>query len=212
MESNYILWLNGVDKLLKRIAPAYVLHSLNSSYDELCRQLEESLQEEAVVKPFRGGIIVSGNHKRIALITKNYSPEKMYQYIKEYRLTNIVFLHHPKTVNDKYIAVGAALNFSFFKQNLPEPVYVANSSELASDEANEALAAFIWRENMPNEYDEVDSEYIVGENSESLTKTSWKVYLREVIVAIGRGILSDSDFYKATIDVLFKLRESDMRK
>lgn len=131
MSYSYILWLTGVDSLLRRATDSDGTHDC---YDELLRLMmtrHVGNDDRSTVTSIAGGLILNQRGKKVALISADsYTPEQMRDDILAHSLTHVIFLRTTgQAPRQRYVEAAADLGMSFIKQQLPDPVLIQSEPE-----------------------------------------------------------------------------------
>ncbi len=217
MQDNYILWLTGLDTILRREQPALGPREIDSICTEICNSVAEKLLEGktvAKVRPFPGGRIAELGRKRVALIAApDYSPERLEADVAERGLTHVVFLRAPRPyTRRRFVEVAAGLQFSFFKQQMPDPVLIRHKEPASDPHTPDGFTAML-RTGDPAPGPNVNITVNInggnfnvaqGNNirqtarqDNSTSRKSWKDYLGDLLVNITGGIITNCGFFSA---------------
>ncbi|MDE5607533.1 MAG: hypothetical protein K2I64_01215 [Muribaculaceae bacterium] len=209
MQNHYILWLTGVDSLLKRDGDSPSPHETDETYREICTTVANTISQRhnrATVKYISGGCIVEGGDKRMALISSpGYTPEQMHEDITTHDLTHVVFLRSPRQfTRQRYVEVAADLDFSFFKQQMPDPVLFRGISTAPDPHTPLNFTQNITYNININAPITVNSGTMKGNtinnnsnNNNNSPKKSWKDYAVNLLVSIGANLITNCSFYSA---------------
>lgn len=203
MESRFILWLSGTEKMLTKSVPLNTYADTDQLFDDVRLQIMERFYQQGHgchIEQFRAGFIVDSRERRVAVVTANYTPGEMFEDIQSLHLTNVVFIRPQRSPIKHFVAAGAALNFSFFNQELPKPLHFASSLGANLSDASKAILSKIFRKRKPDidesNYWKRDLVYGTG-GGEATPKKSWKEYFIELVISIVGGVVTNCSFYQA---------------
>lgn len=204
MEHNYVLWLTGVDTMLRR----YGSRDCEDASDDLCHEIASYLQErsgqnasKAQVVETAYGLQIRLRGKRMAIVSSgNYTPEQMSEDVRAHDLTHVIFLRTAGQVAPRmrYVEEAQNLGLSFIKQQLPDPVLIRE--EPMTDDftpPNGFTACLISIDN--SKHYNAGGDIIIGSNNNSgddgkkAKKSRWRSVVKtarvigEIIAAVADG-------------------------
>lgn len=201
MESNFILWLTGVDDMLAETFQVYTWEDSNELYDKVGAQIKQRFAEEGyrIEEYSRGRFIIYGhNQPSVAFITGLYTPQAMLEDIEKYEFNRIIFIRPQKAKDiDKYIAVGAAYNYSFFEQHLPTPKFFATGLGKISLAARDRLAALLTGKNRNNKKDGQNQNLILGRQKQSVSSKEIWYYVLKLLYEFIKAVNSNCAFFQS---------------
>ncbi len=220
MNNGYILWLTGMEPLLRRAVSSGESVDPESVYFEIGSAVADALNIRnnlTAISRFRFGWILESNSMRVAIIAAEvYSPQQMHRDIIEQCLTHVVFLRTPRQfTRQRYVEVAADMNFSFFKQQLPDPILLpGNTSRLPTDTPEiypytpEGLTSFLNIKIDRSTHITINGDMNGGNintgkqvcqtlNESGKSRKSWKEYATDLLINIIGGLVTNCGFFSA---------------
>lgn len=204
MEHNYVLWLTGVDTMLRR----YGCRLRDEAADDLCHEIASFLRERSGQNTSSAQVVETGyglrlmlRGKRMAIVNSDsYTPEQMSEDVRANDLTHVIFLRTATQAAPRmrYVEAAQSLGLSFIKQQLPDPVLIRDEPMTHDSTPPNGFTASLINIDNSKHYT-AGGDIIIGDNNNSgdggkkAKKSRWRSVVKtarvvgEIIAAVADG-------------------------
>lgn len=204
MEHNYVLWLTGIDTMLRR----YGCRCRDEAADDLCHEIASFLRERSGQNTSRTQVVETGyglrlmlRGKKMAIVRSDcYTPEQMSEDVRAHDLTHVIFLRTAVQAAPRirYVEAAQNLGLSFIKQQLPDPVLIRDEPMTDDSTPPKGFTSFVINVDNSTSYN-AGGDIIIGSNNNSgeggkkAKKSRWRSVVKtarvigEIIAAVADG-------------------------
>lgn len=194
MSNGYILWLTGINTLLKNNRPASSVNprftaivenednSFNEVYREVFENLEASLRNHIDRKLSRDWTLIINDEKSHQVVEVvadlNYTAEDLEHDIIALGVNRVIFLRAPINCRLSGLKkVAEKVGFAFVKQQIPKPLYAPSFSEdniVPQSNLNFTQMLTVKGNNNTVRYNKDDDVTVIGDGNTIITNDKTK--------------------------------------
>ncbi len=212
MNNGYILWMTGVDTLFKNwyaenrfgISDAEELDVtlvLYEFYKHLYSHIVNHIGQlgDRIIESYfedENMYLKTKKNKYAVIMSAHYSPERMESDISCNGITNVIFVRPQRQwARHKYVMVASGYGLSFFKQQIPEPVYNTVHSFITIDRSVHIHVNGDGNKvSMP-----IERKDMSRGKENAMQHKPFIEYIGDLIVQILAGAVNECGFFKALI-------------